>query len=264
MCLTCHSPIDETRPGDYIRADKLGAGRDFGALPGFPGRLRAPNISSDPRHGIGAWTDGEVVRAIREGVDRGGRPLFPMMPYGTYGKRLSDADALAIVGYLRTLPPQSDDPGHTELDFPVSMFARLAPRPLDGSPPAEPSSSDAVARGQWLLDMASCADCHSESEKGRAVPGLRMAGNTTPFALPNGVTVYAPNLTSDPATGIGGYSDADLVRALTEGIGKNGKPLYVMPWAALAGMTEEDRRCMIAALRALAPIRHLVPASTKP
>jgi mono/diheme cytochrome c family protein len=262
-CTVCHSPVDETRPGDVVRTDKLGAGREF-LFEGFPGRLRAPNISSDPKLGIGAWTDGEVLRAMREGVGKSGRTLFPMMPYGVYGRRLDDEDALAIIAYLRTLPPQPVPSGVTELDFPVSMFVRLAPRPLDAPPPAPPPASDPVARGQWLLDLASCAECHSQAEKGRVVPGLRMAGNTSPFKLPGGITVYAPNLTSDAATGIGSYSDADLMRVLTDGIGKNGKPLYVMPWDALRGMTEEDRRCLIAGLRQLPPVTHVVPASVKP
>src|SRR5262249_9645982 len=155
--------------------------------------LRAPNISSDKERGIGAWTDGEVLRAMREGVDRNGRTLFPMMPYGVYGRRLSDDDALAIVAYLRTLAPQPGGPGRTELTLPVSMFVRLAPRPLETAPPPAPPPSDPVARGQWLLDLASCAECHSQSEKGRVLEGMKMAGNTIPFKLPNGITVYAGN-----------------------------------------------------------------------
>jgi mono/diheme cytochrome c family protein len=187
-----------------------------------------------------------------------------MMPYGVYGRRLGDEDALAIIAYLRSLPPQASAVGPTELKFPMSVFIRLAPKPIDASPPPPPPVTDTIARGQWLLDMASCAECHSESEDGRAIEGLRMAGNSRPFELPNGFKVFAPNLTSDAATGIGSYSDADIMRALVDGVGKNGKTLYVMPWGALRGMADADRLALVAALRKLPPVKHVVPASVKP
>ncbi len=98
-CMTCHSPVDETKPGDEVIEAQLGGGRDFGALDLLPGRVRARNLTPHPTAGIGAWTDGEVVRAMREGVSRDGSPLFPMMPYLTYGRALSDDDALSIVAY---------------------------------------------------------------------------------------------------------------------------------------------------------------------
>ena len=99
-CLGCHSQIDEAVSGEPPVPGRLGSGRDFGSMPGFPGHIRAPNLTPDPDTGIGKWSDGELVRAIREGVSRDGRPLFPMMPYGTYGKTLNDEDALAVVSYF--------------------------------------------------------------------------------------------------------------------------------------------------------------------
>ena len=54
--------------------------------------------------GIGNWTDGEVIRAIREGVSRDGQALFPLMPYAGF-RHMSDEDVYALVAYLRTLPP---------------------------------------------------------------------------------------------------------------------------------------------------------------
>jgi mono/diheme cytochrome c family protein len=260
--MTCHTDVDDKRPGDHVVAARLGGGRDFGPIEGFPGHIRAPNLTPDKDHGLGGWTDGEIVRAMREGVGRDGRALFPIMQYGTYGKRLSDEDALAIVAYLRTLPPLGSDPGRMEVDFPVSMFMRLALSPL--AQPAPPAPKDTLARGEWLLEMASCAECHSQSEKGQPIEGLRLAGSTTGFKLPNGITVYPPNLTSDAATGIGSYSDEDILRALNEGIGKNGKPLYVMPWAAYGGMTDDDKKALVAALRKVPAVSHAVPASVKP
>jgi hypothetical protein len=56
------------------------AGRDFGMIPDFPGHIRAPNLTPDPETGIAAWSDGELLRAMREGESKNGRPLFPILP----------------------------------------------------------------------------------------------------------------------------------------------------------------------------------------
>jgi mono/diheme cytochrome c family protein len=259
-CVPCHSPGDVTKPGDPTPPDQVGAGRDFGNLPGFPGHVRASNISPDKAHGLGDWTDGEIVRAMREGVDRAGRPLFPMMPYGTLHEHLSDDDALAIVAYLRSLPAQANDPGPMVVDFPVSMFVRLAPRPLDQAPP--PTPSDKLARGRWLLRMALCHDCHTPSDgKGHKLPGKEYAGGGQ-FQMPGGGILYTPNITSDKATGVGSHTDDDLLRVLNEGVNKAGRTLYMMPWQAYKGMTDDDKRALVAALREVPAVTNVVPAST--
>ncbi|HWW63010.1 MAG TPA: cytochrome c, partial [Thermoanaerobaculia bacterium] len=103
-CFGCHSDhIDAfgfpPKPGTEGQG-----GMSFSKADGFPGFLAVRNITPDPETGIGNWTDGEILRAIREGVDREGKALFPMMPYGGY-KELGDEDAKAIVAYLRTIKP---------------------------------------------------------------------------------------------------------------------------------------------------------------
>ncbi|MGH9374317.1 MAG: c-type cytochrome, partial [Vicinamibacterales bacterium] len=114
-CAACHSPIDESRPGEYPQEGLRFAGRVWPADSGLPGTIVAPNLTPDPETGIGQWTDGEIVRAIREGVSRDGTPLFPFMNYPEY-RNLSDADALAIVAYLRMQKPIRRDIGRTKLD----------------------------------------------------------------------------------------------------------------------------------------------------
>jgi hypothetical protein len=252
-CVVCHSPIDESKPGDEVVPGKLLAGRKFPASEAFPGRLIGTNLTSTR---LAAWTDGEIMRAIREGVDRSGKTLFPMMPYGRF-KHLTDDDTLAIIAYLRSVPAQPDDLPSMEVDFPVSMFIRLAPRPIDKAPPAWPT--EPVARGKILLEIMSCIDCHTPMEKGQLIEGKLYAGGNK-FSHPDLGTVYASNITSDPATGIGAYSDDDLMRVFREGKGKDGRELYVMPWRALQGTKDEDLRAVVAALRTLPPIQNIVPA----
>lgn len=261
-CTGCHSPVDDTKPGDFVVAGREGAGRDFGEWPGAPFHLRAPNLTPDRATGIGGWTDGEVLRAMREGVSRDGRALFPMMPFATYARTLSDDDALAIIGYLRTLRPIANDPGRTDVAFPVSMFVRAAPRPLAAQPPPAPPATDLLARGNWLLDACSCHDCHDSVDARREkIAGKALAGGAR-FDLAGGKGyAVASNITSDAATGIGAYSDDDLRRVFDEGKGKSGRALYVMPWSFYSGLSRDDKNALIAALRKVAPVANLVAPS---
>ncbi len=261
-CLGCHSQIDETISGEPPVPGRLGSGRDFGIIPGFPGHVRAPNLTPDKDTGVGNWTDGELMRAIREGVSKDGRPLFPMMPYGSYAKTLSDADALAVVAYLRTLAPIKNDPGKMQVNFPVSMFVRAAPAPLEEAPAPEPAETNPVQRGEWLLTACSCHDCHDSVDARRQkLPGKTLAGGIE-MPIPGKGSVYAANITSDGATGIGSYSDEDLLRVLNEGKGKSGATLYAMPWRYYGGMTEGDKRALIAALRQVPAVANVVPGAT--
>jgi len=254
-CPVCHSPIDKMRPGDFPLADRLYAGRVFGEEEGFPGTIVAPNLTPDPETGIGEWTDGEIVRAIREGVSRDGRPLFPLMNYPHY-RDLSDEDVLAIVAYLRTQKPIRNDPGVTRLDFPVNMLIRTAPQPVEGSPAGYPPPG--VERGRMMLRVMLCAECHTPSERGQPVPGMDLAGGT-PFRGPWG-TVYAANITSHPSAGLGAFSDDDLRRVFREGKNRAGRELWVMPWSITQNLTDEDLESLIAALREIPANPNLVPA----
>jgi len=261
-CVGCHSKIDMTIPGEPPIEAMLGAGRDFGEFPNYPVHLRAPNLTPDTETGLGGWTDGEIARAMREGVSKDGRNLFPQMPYTTYRETLSDGEVLDIIAYLRTLKPVKNAAGTTSVNFPVSMFVRAVPQPLEASPPPPPSPSDKLARGKWLLRTASCNDCHdSVNEKMQKIEGKALAGGMK-FPLPGdkGYAI-APNITSDKATGIGAYTDEDIRRAIEEGKGKNGRNLYVMPWSYYKGMTKEDKDALIAALRDVPAVANIVPPS---
>ena len=259
-CLACHSEIDESKPGDAIADGRAGSGRDFGEMPG-PARLRSKNLTPDKDTGLGAWSDGEIVRAMREGVSRDGRALFPQMPYLTYGHMLTDEDALAIVAYLRTLPPIKNDPGPTEVKFPVSMFIRAAPTPVETPAPPPPPATDKLARGNWLLKVALCNECHdSVNERHEKIPGKALAGGMK-FPIPGKGVAIAPNISSDEATGIGSYSDEDLKRVFEEGKNKAGRSLYVMPWSHYRGLTSEDKEALFIALRSVPPVANVVPPS---
>jgi hypothetical protein len=258
-CGSCHSETLEHVPGDPIKPGRFGSGRNFGRLPGFPGDLRAPNLTPHA-DGLGTWTTGEVVRAIREGIARDGRPLSPFMPYANYGRHLSDPDVLAVAAYLKTLAPLQGSLAPTQMDFPVGMFVRTLPRPVES--PAAPLPAEPVARGERLLELAGCVDCHDAfDDRHQPLPGRRLAGGMA-FSVPGKGSVYAPNLTPNSATGIGAFSDEDLMKVFRTGLNRKGRALYVMPWSAYSGLTDEDARALIAALRKLAPVSNPVPAPT--
>ena len=104
-CLGCHSDFT---PNQFDLPPKPGTegqgGYPFDQKLDVPGVVQAQNITPDPETGIGRWTDGEVIRAIREGVDKDGQALFPQMPY-PYLRSMSDEDVRSVVAYVRTLKP---------------------------------------------------------------------------------------------------------------------------------------------------------------
>lgn len=256
-CVACHSEVDEAL-GDAPKPGRFGVGRDLISTPDGKVHIRTSNITPDKETGIGTWTDGEIARAIREGVDKNGHTLFPQMPYVTFAQTLSDGEVLDIIAYLHTLPPQKNAIAPTDVAFPISMFIRSVPHPLETPAPPQPSPSDRAARGTWLLKTALCNECHdSVDEHMQKIPGKAFAGGFA-FPLPGGKVVRAPNISSDKATGIGAYSDDDIRRAVQDGKGKDGRTLKVMPWGAYKGLTNEDADALIAALRQAPAVSNVV------
>jgi mono/diheme cytochrome c family protein len=256
-CIACHSPVDAARPGDFAQAGLEYAGRVWPPGSGFPGTIVAPNITPDPETGIGRWTDGEVARAIREGVSRDGRPLFPLMNYQAY-RDLTDADVLSIVAYLRSRKPVRRDNGTTDLDFPVGMMIRTVPKPLDQSPSGLPASG--VERGRAMVKLMLCGECHTPRDgRGNPIADKTLAGGNE-FKGPWG-TVYSANITSHPSAGIGAYSNDDLKRVFREGRNRAGRELWVMPWSVTRNLTDADMEAVIAALREVPASSNLVPAA---
>jgi mono/diheme cytochrome c family protein len=129
-CMACHAGHDWTAHDAPLLPNSLGAGQDMNILKGFPGKVYAPNITPDPETGAGNWSDGQLARAIREGVGYDGRALFPFMPYPDL-RALSDEDLASIIVYLRSLPPVRKQWPSTELIFPVKYLIRSGPEPLD-------------------------------------------------------------------------------------------------------------------------------------
>ncbi len=261
-CISCHSPADSSQPGNPVTPGKEYTGHDFSVeMVGFPGAIRAPNLTSDQETGIGAMTDGELLRALREGIGRDGHALI-MMPSKDFAAAMSDDDAKAIVAFLRSLPPVRSPVGPTVLGFPLNVLVRLEPQPLEK--PAPPMPADPLERGKRLMTLAHCSGCHStHDEHHQDVAGHYLAGGDR-FPLPGNGAAFAANLTQDPATGLGAYSDDDLRHAIFEGKSRSGRALYFMPWTIFRSMNDEDKQALLTALKTVPPVSHPVPPFVAP
>jgi mono/diheme cytochrome c family protein len=244
-CLGCHSPRDWTKPFGPIAPGMQGSGGEpMTARDGVPGSAVPGNLTPDLETGLGQATDGELIRAIREGVGHDGRALFPSMPYRRY-RALSDDDVRAIVAYLRTLQPVKRARPETRIDFPVSLFIRGVPKPVDGAvatPVAEPE------RGHYLVTLAGCRDCHSPVDsRGRVVEGRAFAGGRVFEA--EGFQCESPPLDASPGSKLQGLTRAGFIaRFRTTTSPPTGNT--VMPWPAFRGLSDDDLGAIYSVLTA--------------
>src|SRR5262249_23677554 len=129
--------------------------------------LPAPNLTSDAT-GLGSWTDDQIKRAFTQGIDDEDKALSPVMPYQLF-HNLTDADANAIVAYLRSLPHVQNDVG--EKAGPDAGGIPATPFPLSDFPDTTLGAGDAnhaeAEAGRYLLSSAAqCARCHSPTVAG--------------------------------------------------------------------------------------------------
>jgi len=116
-----------------------------------------------------------------------------------------------------------------------------------------------IERGRYLVNAGGCITCHT-ADRPDAVPLAGGRALETAFG-----TFYAPNLTPDRSTGIGGWTDADLGRALREGIAPDGSYYYpVFPYPAYTGISDADVAAIGAYLRSLKPVRQATPEHDLP
>ena len=255
-CGNCHTPRDAE--GKAISEKAFSGGLTF-ATPAFT--ATAPNITPDLDTGIGSWSDAEIKRAMVEGnrPDHGrlaGVPLAAIMPANFYKALLPD-DLDAIVGYLRGLKPVRN-----ETPDPVYKVAvRRDPYPDAEAGFSRTMLTDPVRRGAYLVTIGHCMECHSAWSRGVSdfKTGLGRGGRAFPpreGAPASSPASIAANITSDPTAGIGAWSDADIKRAITHGIARDGRALkQPMAYGSYAGMAEADLGDIIAYLRTVPPLQ---------
>jgi hypothetical protein len=259
-CDGCHSERDFTKLGGPVVATGRGKG---GPLPleGLPGQVNAPNITSDKETGIGGWTDGEKIRAIREGISKDGHMLFPLMPYPGY-RYLSDTDVQALVAYLNTLPAVRNYVPRSNISFFVSLMIKGVPTPVAARGVADVDKDGGEIYGEYLVSIAGCEECHTQLKRGQPDVSMRFAGGRL-FATPNGSVVSA-NITPDKDTGIGKWDYIrfrDRMRGFRQyaELPKVGPERFtLMPWIAYANLTDHDMEAILLYLKSRMAITNFV------
>lgn len=263
VCMDCHSKRDWTKYSGPVIPGTFGGGGDvFDENVGFPGKVMVKNITPAS---IDSWSDGELIRAITCGVTKDNRALFPMMPYPNYNK-LSQDDLYAIVAYVRSLQPIENKLPDTELNFPLNFIVKTMP--IKSRNPMKFDRNNPLEYGKYLVTLAGCVFCHTQSEKGKPLPGMEFAGGEG-FHLPGGI-VRTANITPDTETGIGQWSKEVFIKRFKNYENDSAKVVSVsendfntpMPWTMYAGMTEEDLSAIYDYLRTVKPIRNRVERFT--
>jgi mono/diheme cytochrome c family protein len=231
-------------------------------------KLYVPNITSDAGTGLGKWSDDQISRAIRDGINNQDDLLFPVMPFPSY-QHMSDADVRAIVAYLRTVPKVRQERPRFDRDTPFMAnlgmgLGLVHHEPVKGVTMPDPKNR--VAYGKYVMYLGHCEECHALGSRGAKDEGddTFLGGSDKPFTTRGVGKVWATNLTPDPQFGIAKFSDAQVKNALRTGQRlEDGKPMaypmssYIPHYSA---MTDEDLDALIAYLRTLRPVHKQVPA----
>ena len=185
-------------------------------LPTPFGTFFSPNITPDRQTGIGAWSDDEIIAAIRDGVTRHGSIEAPVMPYYQYAG-MADGDVRDLVAHLRTLPPVQRANQAARLRLPLPRLAYRAWRWLFAPTVTRRATAptDPLELGRYFVDhVALCGDCHTPRNRfGAPQPALYLAGTDDG---PDGKPV--PNITPDKETGLGKWAENHYVGLLRSGI----------------------------------------------
>ena len=237
-CGNCHSPKG---PPAAV------AGKDFSGGLSWdepPFKVTAPNITPDKDTGIGGWTDAEVKTVMRTGIRPNGVHVAMVMPTGFY-HIMTERDLNAVVAYLRTLKPVKN-----KVADPIYKMPQVENVIPGGEKPfTEGMMSDKLKKGFYLATIAHCMECHTPMEKGVRQWGTRLGAGGFEFPGPWGVSV-AKNITTSKAKGIGEWTDAEIKRAIAQGVDRHGNKLKPpMGFQYYAHLTDDDLDAIVTYLR---------------
>jgi mono/diheme cytochrome c family protein len=245
-CASCHATPNQE--------DKTRLGGGLGLKSPF-GTFYAPNISSDPKDGIGTWSEANFVTAMWKGTSPDGSHYYPVFPYASY-QRMRMEDVRDLFAYLKTLPAvqgrvrDHDLPIHFKIRRTLGGWKFLF---LDGQP-FKPDSTQSAQwnRGAYLVNAPGhCAECHSPRNLlGGTVASQRFAGGPDP----EGGDGWVPNITQK---GIGDYSERDIERILETGDMPNGDSVGGAMTAVVRNtsqLTSADRAAIATYVKSLPPV----------
>jgi mono/diheme cytochrome c family protein len=253
-CMACHTIPDSDKPfaGGY-------------AINSPFGKIFSTNITPSKTAGIGQYTEQQFAAAVRDGVRADGARLYPAMPYTSY-VHLTDADVSALYAYfMHSVEPVDTPAPPTQLAFPFNIRLSMIGWNLlfldSREGPVAPQANAQLQRGEYLTNtLEHCGACHT--------PRNPLMAEIKSKALSGGMVGpwFAPNITSDSVSGIGGWSDAELVQYLRTGHadGKNqaGGGMAEAVQNSLQFLPDSDLQAIVAYLKSTTPIR--TPGETRP
>jgi mono/diheme cytochrome c family protein len=243
-CVGCHT---ETRKDAQAYAGGRALKTPFGTFYG-------PNITPDPKAGIGSWKEADFIRAMRDGKRPDGSNYFPAFPYASF-TRISDADLRDLWAYLRTLKPSAQPSKEHELGFfyrwrfLVTFWKWLF---FDSGPLAsDTSKNEQLNRGRYLVDaLGHCGECHTPrnflggAKKARYLGGAKLGDDVNaPNITPKRLKKYGPAELKDILT-TGLYPDGDVMGETMSEVVKN----------TTSQLTAQDLDAVIAYLLSVVPL----------
>ena len=253
-CKACHTDTKKKGP---LLAGGRAIGTPFGTFYG-------PNITPDPVTGIGEWSDGDFIRALRSGISPDGDHYYPVFPYTSFTK-MTERDMLDLKAYIFSLPPVKKPNRPHEVKFPFGFRPLLgfwkALHFMPGTFKPDPVKSAELNRGAYLAKaLVHCGECHTPRTMTGGLDSAKWMAGTEDG--PDGETI--PNITPDAATGIGEWDLGDIEFALETGIKLDGDVLGSLMAEVVedgtSRLTAADRRAIALYLKSLAPIHNRVEA----
>jgi alcohol dehydrogenase (quinone), cytochrome c subunit len=247
-CASCHAT-----PG---QDDKTKLGGGVGLKSPF-GTFYTPNISPDPNQGIGKWTEADFVTAMVNGTSPDGRHYFPAFPYTSY-QRIGTGDLRDLFAYLKTLPAVQDKSKPHDVPFPFNIRRTLGGWKflfLDGKPfEGDPTEDAAWNRGAYLVEgLGHCGACHTP--RGWVLQEKALDDGGSAYLQGAELDAWsAPNLRGDLRTGLGGWSQDDIVTFLKSGHNDKGVAFGSMLDVvnnSTPYLSDEDIRAMAAFIKSL-------------
>jgi mono/diheme cytochrome c family protein len=216
VCAGCHSSAPSLTltgsPFDFFQNSPMGT-------------LYAPNLTSGGE--LEEYSDAELARAIREGIDHHGRPLF-LMPSGSF-HGMSDRDLRAIIGYLRSQPSDTSTTPPRKLKPLAYLLLGLhlmktSAQPAITGPVPDVPEAPTSEYGRYLTPLMACKECHNSNYRGHKAEGLG------PPPAPDILAVAHR------------YPLAIFDQAVRGGISPTGKPLnpQLMPWPGYSNLTDTE------------------------
>jgi mono/diheme cytochrome c family protein len=242
-CASCHSAPDAKEEAKLVLAGGKRFASDFGTF-------IAPNISSDPVTGIGAWTARDLANALMHGTGRDGSHYYPAFPYTSYSKMTPD-DVVSLHAFLETLPPNATPSQPHEVGFPFNIRRSLGAWKLlflKADWIVSGDLSEDQSRGRYLVEaLGHCGECHTARN---ALGGLNRQAWLAGAPDPSGKS-RIPNITPGELD----WSEADIAEYLKSGF----TPEYDSAGGEMADVIENTSKLSDADRLAIAAYLKIVP-----